>query len=289
MRMPSTLAGAMALVGVALMPTAAQAQCTFNYTFLGIGGALTGCVVGTASAVGEDAGDVSSLYWFDGMPGLTGPLFDPTNISVPKLNAPSAAATPHLLFDDNCGSAGNGAFSFACASGLKNFNVGITTPSELVFGLAVPDGAYGHGGYWVYSGGPTSRNGNPAPDGYQSVLLQVVQPDGVTPIQGQFVLGFEDLNTGCYQANPAATSITIAELGNGSYLDSVLNSCSAHNGGGTASNGGDSDADYNDFYISLSLTGTPASVVPEPVTMSLMAMGLIGLGATSLRRRTKQV
>jgi len=285
-RSRSFLVGLFALIGVAAMPSGASAQCFYTPT-LGIGGTFTGCMVGTATAIGEDAGYVSSLYWFNGMPSLTGPLSDPTNIFVPKLNAPSNTATPHFMFTDDCGSNGNTVFDYCTGTYTKapaNFSIGTSTPSELVFGMAVPDLSYGSGGYWEYSGSPATRNAAPAPPGFQNVVMQVVLNDGVTPVVGQYVVAFEDLNTGCIAENPAITTITLAQLANGSYLNSALHDCSAHNGNGTG-NGGNSDADFNDFYIGLSLTGTSTSTVPEPVTMSLMAVGLVGLGGAQLRRR----
>jgi hypothetical protein len=39
------------------------------------------------------------------------------------------------------------------------------------------------------------------------------------------------------------------------------------------------------FCGSVDIPGTPQDVIPEPATMSLLAMGLAGLAATGRRRR----
>ena len=49
---------------------------------------------------------------------------------------------------------------------------------------------------------------------------------------------------------------------------------------------GGGDEDYNDAIFAV--RGVNVSVVPEPLTMTLLASGLVGVGGASLRRRRKQ-
>ncbi len=59
---------------------------------------------------------------------------------------------------------------------------------------------------------------------------------------------------------------------------------------GSKSTTGYSDGDYQDLLIGIYANngGGPQGFTPEPMTMSLMAMGLVGLGGASLRRRIKK-
>ncbi len=53
--------------------------------------------------------------------------------------------------------------------------------------------------------------------------------------------------------------------------------------------GGNSDNDYNDFYV-LVRPYTPdetAQIVPEPLSMTLLATGLLGMGGASAVRRRR--
>ena len=98
------------------------------------------------------------------------------------------------------------------------------------------------------------------------------------------MFGWEDLNSGCI-SRVAAFNNRYAEeqLGNGVLLNSRLADCNV------ILPGGNSDSDFNDSYMRFNIAGvgTPLSTVPEPMTMSLMAIGLVGMGAASLRRRRK--
>lgn len=277
MRVRSMLVGTAALVGVALMPNRALAGTTPScngagyFVTLGLGGNLTGCFSGILTELGEDAGLISSQYYWLGNFGGAG--------GAPN-NAPNLAGT--FMFTDDCGSDGSGTFAFCTGGFAKTTGLLFNPSGELVLGLNVPDpNATGPGSgpafYWVYSG-DASRNAFPAPTGFQQVLLQLTI--GGVDAPGQFLFGWEDLNTGCTAL--AASNFRFAEenLGNGSLLDSQLNSCI------TLTPGGNSDQDYNDSYLRFSIVGTQLeNPVPEPMTMSLMALGLVGLGGASLRRR----
>jgi hypothetical protein len=267
--------GAAAIVAVALVPIRAPAQAAdcggAGYTYsLGLGGSLNGCFTGSLSQLGEDAGFVSQQYFwagnFTGTSGVT--------------NAPNTAGT--FMFDNDCGSAGNGLFAF-CTGGTAKTPATIANYfGEMVLGLLVPDNFYGTGSNWVYSGA-SSRGAVPAPAGFQSVLLQLTV--GGVDDPGKFLFGWEDLNSGCLtRAAVNNNRYREEDLGNGTILDSRLDDCTSWLPGGNA------DDDFNDSYMQFVIqgAGTPADVIPEPMTMSLMAMGLVGLGGASLRNRRKK-
>jgi hypothetical protein len=67
-------------------------------------------------------------------------------------------------------------------------------------------------------------------------------------------------------------------------LGSNVVNCSSTNPGGT------SDNDYNDFYVLINplFDPPPGEVVPEPMTMSLLATGLLGMGGASMSRRRRK-
>jgi hypothetical protein len=277
MKIRSLLFGGAALAAVAFMPSQASAQvgasgtCTILQTYtatLGLGGFLNGCFSYSIRELGEDAYLTSGQSIWDG-----------------TFTAPSGSNNSTLLgqsiFNDDCGSSGgSGNYAFCAttpAEAAAGYNpVGL----EMVFGLNVPDNTYGAGGYWVYSGAE-SRNGTPPPAGYQDVMLQVTS--GGNPIAGEYLFAWEDLNTGCQgPLTGGDTSIDVSNLSNGPFLESnIAGDCSAN-----ITTGGNSDSDFNDSMILLNITGNlQQTVTPEPMTMSLMAMGLVGLGGASLRRR----
>ncbi len=285
MRIRSLLYSTAAIAAVALLPSQASAQlgasasCGGPLTYtptLGLGGSLSGCFTYTIQELGEDAYYTSNQAIWSG----TAVNFNAGTLSGAQ-NANSV--TGQMIFNDDCGTGGGaGAYAFCSPGGpgiggpaLGGYDPG----GELVFGLFVPDVNF-LPGYWVYTGGE-ARNATPAPAGYQAVLLQV------TDQTNTFLLAWEDLNTGCQGPlvpSGADQTITTAQLSNGTFLETnIAGDCS-----GNIVGGGDSDSDFNDSMILIHVTGTPLAVTPEPMTMSLMAMGLVGLGGASLRRRTKK-
>lgn len=269
MNLRLTILGAAAAVSFAALPAPLTAQgCSYTFS-LGIGGSISGCYSGVITELGEDAGGVSGeYYWAGNFGGVSG-----------ATNSPTTPGT--FMFNNDCGSPGTGTFAFCTGAFAKPLVPITSTSGELVIGLQVPDNSYGNGFYWVYSGA-ASRNAVPAPPGYQEVLLQLTH--GGVDDPGQFLFGWEDMNTGC-TARTAVNNNRFREedLGNGPLLNTVLEDCTA------ITPGGNSDSDFNDSYkrFDISGVGSPLSVTPEPMTMSLMAMGLIGIGASSLKRKRK--
>ena len=124
------------------------------------------------------------------------------------------------MFNNDCGSGGNGTFAFCTGSFTKPPAVISNNSGELVLGLMVPDNAYGTGFFWDYSGSNT-RNAMPPPAGYQDVLLQLTI--GGVDDPGQFLFGWEDLNTGCTQRSEVNNDrFPEEQLGNGPMLDQLL-------------------------------------------------------------------
>jgi hypothetical protein len=285
MKVRSLYFGAAALVAVAIAPSQASAQCgTATYAAtLGIGGTLSGCFGATIAELGENAGGIASQFYWNG--DFTG------NTNASPSNAPLVPGTQ--FFNDDCGSNGTPGFvNFrwcGATPGTAGPSVSFTNLSgELVFGLNAVDQVVpqqnGGNNYWIYSGAE-SRNGYPAPQGFQEVLYQLTT-NGVVD-QGQFLFAWEDINSACIglagsAQHPSLTDFRTEDLNNAQVLDDP-NNCNSFNPGSTAS-----DNDFNDSYILLNIAGTRLdTVTPEPMTMSLMAMGLVGLGGASLRRRKK--
>ncbi|MGH7592798.1 MAG: PEP-CTERM sorting domain-containing protein [Gemmatimonadales bacterium] len=278
MRYRSLLVAAIVSAGVSAISKPASAStpttCTYSFT-LGLGGSISGCYSGVLSQLGEDAGLVSTQYFWAG--NFTG--------SSGSTNSPATAGT--LMFNDDCGSSGGGIFAFCTGPFAKTPASVISTGGELVLGLNVPDNTYGTGFYWEYSG-TAARNGTPPPAGFQQVLLQLTL--GGVDQPGQFLFAWEDLNSGCTVRPPTSpftnNRFREEDLGNGALLDN-------NNGKTTCTAitpGGNSDSDFNDSYIQFDISGVgnPTNVTPEPMTMSLMALGLVAMGGTSLRRRKKK-
>jgi|CXWL01.1.fsa_nt_gi hypothetical protein len=271
MHLRSFLLGGLVLVGAASMPARVAAQtpgCTYTFS-LGLGGSISGCWAATLSQLGEDAGFVSDQYFWAGNFGAAaGPNNDPT-----------VAGT--FMFNNDCGSAGNGAFAFCNGAYAKPVTPIPSVLGELVLGLRVPDHTNGLSYNWVYSGS-NSRNGNPLPTGFQQVLLQLTL--GGVDQTGQFLFGWEDMNSGCiHRLTPNNNRYRMEDLGNGGLLDSALGNCDVFLPGGNG------DSDFNDSWMQFDIAGigipTDTDTVPEPVSMTLMATGLVGLGAAARRRK----
>ncbi len=279
MKVRSLMVGAALLAATAFTPGRASAQglCTgLSYSAtLGLGGALTGCFGFTLKELGENAYFNSRQFYWNGN-------FAGQSNAAPS-NAPTVAGTE--FFTDECGSTGSGgsaAFAF-CPNDAAHTATGTNLSGEFVLGLFVPDPSDNAGNpYWQYSG-PAARNAFPPPAGFQQVLYQLTTA-GV-PVPGEYLFAWEDLNTGCLAvfgsaAHPSLTTYATEDLGDKVKLDDP-NNCNP------PAPGGPSDADFNDSYIRLSINGNPQSVVPEPMTMTLMATGLVGLAGAQIRRRKK--
>jgi hypothetical protein len=290
MQLRSLLVGTMALAGVALIPGPARAGIPLGdchgvgfIATLGLGGNLHGCFNGTLSELGEDAGLTSTqFYWLGNFAGATGAPNNAPNLLSPGTN---------MGFTDDCGSDGTpGNFQFCPVDPAHSTGLLFNQSGELVLGLNVPDpNSTGPGSgpafYWIYSG-DDARNAFPQPTGFQAVLLQLTKVDPITHVtsddQGQFLFAWEDLNSGCTHEAGDETRFREQDLTDPTVLDSRFHNCDAFN----TPPDGNSDSDFNDSYIRFSIQGIQLqNPVPEPMTMSLMAFGLVGLGAASFRRR----
>ena len=249
----SGLLSVIARVATSLTPQRAQAQaCTGGYTFsLGLGGSLSGCFTGVLTQLGEDAGAISNQYfWAGDFGGEAGPP-----------NAPTVGGT--FMFDTACGSTGGGTFAF-CTDGFAKPPAVISNSSgELVLGLAVHGQFVWHRFLLGICSGDDTRNAVPPPAGYQDVLLQLTI--GGVDDPGQFLFGWEDLNTGCTQRGELNNDRYPEEqLGNGTMLNTTLEDCTV------ILPGGNSDNDFNDSYMRFDIagTGTLEEVTPELMTVS---------------------
>jgi len=297
MRLRPLFLGAAAFAGVALAPNSASAvPCTPNVysVTLGIGGAIFGCANNViATQLFENAALVSRLWWFKNVPGPNPATGEPIG-GAPGINdifydeAGSTGADGGKYFCGQFGEAPQPFGPYVPASGTTPGTcdspkilgyVGTQTTDELVFGLQVPQPPPGNGsgvsGTWEYSGANDGRNNVPAPPGFQAILLQ--NTDHVNT----YVLLYEDLNSGCTGATPNPTTVTDAQLGNKAVLNSAFHNCSSGSPGA-------SDQDFNDFYVTLLVqNGRLTDIVPEPGTMSLLALGLVGMAGAGIRRRNR--
>jgi len=302
MRRRYQLFGIAALAAVALAPGKAKAQSCGPVGYvatLGLGGTLTGCFSATLQQLGENATGIGQQYFWAGN-------FAGSTLSAPS-NAPLLAGTQFTgsPATDDCGTSGGFTpASFAYCTGGSQAPIllidGSTAPSigttsqtifnaagEFVIGMFAQDLslplANGGNNYWVYSGNPV-RNTYPGPVGFQEVMYQLA--NNGSPIDGEFLFAWEDINSGCLGVSgsglhPSLTLFNVQDLGNKAIMDDP-NNCNVLNPGGQ------SDNDFNDSYIILNITGTRLdTTVPEPMTMSLMAAGLVSMGGLSLRRRKR--
>ena len=260
----------LAMAVTAAAPSAARADCAngVGTVTTGFGGYFDGCWAGfDISRYFEKAGHVSDMYWFNGMP----------TRNTLGVNEPTSAPGT-FLFNDDCGSAGGASQAGAFCTPIPT-TITWGTNSELVFGLQKPAAG---GNWWLYSGTDPNRNNPPVPAGVQNFLWQI---QGGT-YDGQYLFGWEDLNSGCLSAASSTGSVFVTgtQLLNGPTLQTLLANCQPYNHTGITQV---SDDDYNDFYVIINpvTLGTPTEVVPEPMTMTLLATGLVGLGGASLKRR----
>ena len=292
MKIRSILLGTAALAAVTLVPSRVSAQVTCGpatySASLGLGGFLNGCFNFTLTEVGENAGGIANqFYW------------NLNNFTAPAGSGVNAPNTPGLgFFNDDCGSSGavtgpgtTFAFCTDAAHGPTSPNAtGGNLTGEFIMGLFITQDLVSNAGspYWIYSGA-LSRNAFPAPPGFQAVLMQLTtggttaNPGLGTPIDGKFLFAWEDLNTGCIVENIPHSFFRNEDLGSALALDDgSLHTCAGTTGPSI------SDSDYNDSYILLQITGKRLdTVTPEPMTMTLMATGLVGLAGASIRRRKK--
>jgi len=291
MKFRSLIVGSAALAAVSLAPTKAHAvpvgspPCfanTYSYilgaTGSGLGASLQGCFTFTLTELGENAGGVGQQYYWTNANALLG-------TGAPN-NAPTTPGT--FFFDDDCGSSGvPGSANFRFCNGVegpvKTTGSIQNLAGELVIGMLVHDlvtpPQNGGADYWIYSGN-SARNAYPVPIGYQAVLYQLTS--GGVVQDGEFLFAWEDVNTGCLAAagagDPSSTTFRMEDLTNKVVLDDP-NNCVNQPG---------VEPDYNDSYIRLSIVGNRLDVVPEPMTMTLMATGFGRAGAQIRRRKNRK-
>lgn len=271
---------ALAAVATVATPVRAHAaappmDCTLGIgsVQLGFGGFFSNCWAGfQVSRYFENAEDVSNMYWFNGMP-----TRDLAGTNDP-LSAPGT-----LLFNNDCGSNGNPALPGAFCVPQQSQVIVWGNTTELVFGL---EKAPLNGSWWLYTGDDASRNDPAPPGGIQNYLWQITGGQ----YDGQYLLGWEDLNSGCLSADSSTGNDEVTDPGtvNGDNLDELLASCNTRYSRPATE---ESDDDYNDFYAIINPLDdselTALDVVPEPASMMMLATGLLGLGGASFRRRRR--
>lgn len=285
MRLTTGFATLAAVAGLATFTPRSAAALDFDLTIdvgaddgcvgtvqLGFGGFFSGCNEGFRfAAFFESATDVSIMHFSFGEP-----------VRDPITNAQGNFNTE--LFDNDCGADGSDGDGVFCFAGTPDFQDYIGPfNDELVFRLNNTGGVaegYGAKDTHLYSGDDPSRNDPPAPEGIQNWLWRI---SGGT-YDGMYLLGWEDLNSGCTEAMINAGSIITNEtfvVQGGTNLEENFIVCTEE------SADDESDNDYNDFYVLIDPIGfgDPSETVPEPMTMTLMATGLVGLAAARRRNR----
>ena len=268
MRLTTGFATLAAVAGLATFtPSSAQAissNCFVAPTVtIGFGGFFNGCYAGfTITRLFENAGNNNDIYYFIGDPGQSGANNAPV--------APNPALETAFLFNSECGSTGNTDFT-GLYCGPTPQTTGPTRtitwnePSELVFGLRDPSLT------WIYSGTDASRNDPPMPAGIQNFLWDITDSDA-------YLFGWEDLNTSCLNSDTVPL-VTSAQVFTENTLSQLFATCNPAVGF--------SDRDYNDLFMLITpiFADPPSETVPEPMTMTLMATGLVGLAAARRRNR----